>query len=43
MDCAEKFSNLQTSATLKPYQLIQLLSLPDAAETEKFIAEKAAS
>ena len=41
MDCAKKFSNLQTSATLNYSQMVAMLSLP-AEETEKFIEEKAA-
>lgn len=41
MQCAEKFGNFQTSGNLKPYQMIALLSLPDAEETERFIEEKA--
>ena len=42
MECADKFANLSTLRDLKPSQMFQLLSLPDAEETEKFIAEKAA-
>lgn len=42
MQCAEQFSNVPTSATLNVSQLTEMLSLPDAEETEKFIAEKAA-
>lgn len=42
MDCAEQFSNVKSIATLNSTQMIALLSLPDAEETEKFIAEKAA-
>ena len=41
MQCAEKFSNVPTSAVLNPSQMFELLSLP-AEETEKFIASKAA-
>ena len=42
MQVAERFSNSATSQTLNQSQMIALLSLPDAAETEKFLAEKAA-
>lgn len=42
MACAERFGNTQTSAFLNQSQMIEMLSLPDAEETEKFIAEKAA-
>lgn len=42
MQCAEQFGNVPTSATLNVSQLTELLALPDAEETEKFIAEKAA-
>ena len=41
MQCAERFSNSATSHLLNQSQLIALLSLPDAEETEKSIAEKA--
>lgn len=39
MQVAERFSNSATSQTLNQSQMIALLSLPDAEETEKFIAE----
>ena len=42
MAVAERFSNVNSNALLNQSQMIQLLSLPDAAETEKFLAEKAA-
>lgn len=42
MQVAERFSNSATSQTLNQSQMIALLSLPSAEETEKFIAEKAA-
>ena len=42
MRCAERFSNSATSQNLNRSQMIEMLSLPDAEETEKFIAEKAA-
>ena len=42
MQCAERFQNVKSIADLNSTQMIALLSLPDAAETEKFIAEKAA-
>lgn len=42
MQCAERYGNRQTFANLGYSQMIALLSLPDAEETEKFIAEKAA-
>lgn len=42
MNCAERFGNLTTLQGLKSSQMIALLSLPSAEETEKFIAEKAA-
>lgn len=42
MECAERYGNRQTFANLGYSQMIALLSLPDAEETEKFIAEKAA-
>lgn len=41
MDCAEKFSKLQTSATLNYSQMVAMLVL-SAEDTEKFIAEKTA-
>ena len=42
MACAERFGNTQTSAYLNQSQMIEMLSLPNEEETEKFIAEKAA-
>lgn len=42
IQCAERFSNVATSRDLNRSQMIEMLSLPDAEETEKFIAEKAA-
>ena len=42
MNCAERFSNVALMQGLNSTQMIALLSLPDAAETEKFLAEKAA-
>lgn len=41
MDCAKKFSNLQTSATLNYSQMVEMLALSEG-DAEKFIAEKAA-
>lgn len=41
MQCAERFSNVPTSATLKSSQMVELLALPEA-ETEQFIEAKAA-
>lgn len=40
MDCAERFPNVKSIADLNSTQMIQLLSLPDAKETEKFIEQK---
>ena len=42
IQCAEKFSNVVSIRGLNSTQMIALLSLPNAEETEKFIAEKAA-
>ena len=42
MNVAERFGKIQIDLDFKPTQMIALLSLPDAAETEKFLAEKAA-
>lgn len=42
MSVAERFANSESITILKTTQMIQLLALPDAEETEKFIAEKAA-
>ena len=42
MNVAERFDKIQIDLDFKPTQMIALLSLPDAAETEKFLAEKAA-
>ena len=42
MNVAERFSKINIDVSFKPTQMIALLSLPDAEETEKFIAEKAA-
>lgn len=42
MACAERFGESQSIGFLKSTQMIQLLALPSAEETEKFIAEKAA-
>ena len=42
MDCAERYGKTEINFTLNSTQMIALLSLPDAEETEKFIAEKAA-
>lgn len=41
MQVAERFSNSATSQNLNQSQMIALLSLPDAKETEKFIEQKA--
>lgn len=40
-DTAEKFANVPSMATLNQTQMFQLLSLPDAEETERFIEQKA--
>ena len=37
MQCAERFGNSATSQNLNQSQMIALLSLPDAEETERFI------
>lgn len=42
MQVAERFSNSATSQNLNRSQMIEMLSLPSAEETEKFITEKAA-
>lgn len=42
IQCAKRFSNVSTSRHLNQSQMIEMLSLPSAEETEKFIAEKAA-
>ena len=42
MAVAERFGEMVIDYRFKPTQMIALLSLPDAEETEKFIAEKAA-
>ena len=42
MSVAERFGNSDTCPNLKSSQMVAMLSLPDAAETEKFLAEKAA-
>lgn len=42
MKCSERFANAVSMRDLQSTQMITLLSLPDAEETEKFIAEKAA-
>ena len=42
MQCAERFGKNEINFVLNSTQMIALLSLPDAAETEKFLAEKAA-
>lgn len=42
MQCATRFANSATSQNLNQSQMIALLSLPDAEETEKFIEAKAA-
>ena len=42
MQISERFSKNVDVDGFKPSQLTELLSLPDAEETEKFIAEKAA-
>ena len=41
MQVSERFSNSATSQNLNQSQMIALLSLPDAKETEKFIEQKA--
>ena len=40
MDCAERFPNVKSIADLNSTQMIQLLSLPSAEDTEKFIKQK---
>ena len=42
MECANRFSKMTDVGHFQPSQLTELLALPDAEETEKFIAEKAA-
>ena len=42
MRCAERFSKSTTSWILDQSHMFELLSLPDAEETEKFIEQKAA-
>ena len=42
MDCAERFPNLQTSADLNQSQMTEMLVLPSAEDTKKFIEQKAA-
>ena len=42
MKCSERFANAVSMRDFTSTQMIALLSLPDAEETEKFIAEKAA-
>lgn len=42
MSVAERFANSESIPILKTTQMIALLSLPDAEETEKFIEAKAA-
>ena len=41
MACAERYSKTTLMSDLNSTQMIALLSLPDAEETERFIAEKA--
>lgn len=42
MECAERFANSTTSWNLNLSQMVEMLSLPSAEETEKFIEQKAA-
>ena len=42
MNVAERFGKINIDVSFKPTQMIALLSLPDAEETEKFIEAKAA-
>lgn len=42
MNVANRFGKIQIDLDFKPTQMIALLSLPDAEETEKFIEAKAA-
>ena len=42
MQISERFNKTVDVDHFKPSQLTELLALPDAEETEKFIAEKAA-
>lgn len=42
MECAERFGKTLDVERFKPSQLTEMLALPSAEETEKFIAEKAA-
>ena len=42
IQCAERFGKTEIDFRFSSTQMIALLSLPDAEETEKFIAEKAA-
>lgn len=43
MQCAERYGNFQSIGNLNSTQMIALLSLLDAEETEKFIEQKAAA
>ena len=42
MSVAERFANSDTYPNFSSSQMVAMLSLPSAEETEKFIAEKAA-
>lgn len=42
MDCAERFENMQSAAKLNQSQMAEMLTLPSAEETKKFIEQKAA-
>ena len=42
IQCSERYANWTSMSNLNSTQMIQLLALPDAEETEKFIAQKAA-
>ena len=42
MQCAERFSNVPLKTHLNQTQMVELLSLPNAEETERFIEQKAA-
>ena len=42
MDCAERFENMQSAANLNQSQMAEMLTLPSAEDTKKFIEQKAA-
>lgn len=42
MDCAERFENMQSAVNLNQSQMAEMLILPSAEDTKKFIEQKAA-